>query len=46
MATSRKGGKKTTGSSRVSSTGRAKPMVPKAGVTRSHRRYGNGGQIK
>lgn len=27
-------------------TGRAKPMVPKAGVTRIHRRYGCGGKIK
>lgn len=29
------------------STGRAKPMIPKAGVTNSGRRtYGNGGKIK
>ena len=27
-------------------TGRAKPLVPKAGVTRIHRRYGCGGKIK
>lgn len=27
-------------------TGRAKPMVPKAGVTRTHRRYGCGGKLK
>jgi hypothetical protein len=28
------------------STGRAKPLVPKAGVTRTHRRYKCGGKLK
>lgn len=28
------------------STGRLKPMVPKAGVTATHRRYGCGGKVK
>ena len=27
-------------------TGRAKPMSPKAGVTKIHRRYGCGGKLK
>lgn len=27
-------------------TGRPKPMVPKAGITRTHRRYGDGGKTK
>jgi len=27
-------------------TGRAKPLVPKAGVTRTHRRYSCGGKLK
>lgn len=27
-------------------TGRAKPLAPKAGVTKSKRRYGCGGKIK
>ncbi len=27
-------------------TGRAKPTTPKAGVTKTHRRYGCGGKIK
>lgn len=26
--------------------GRLKPMVPKAGVTATHRRYGCGGKVK
>ena len=26
--------------------GRAKPMSPKAGVTKTHRRYGCGGKLK
>lgn len=28
------------------STRRAKPTTPKAGVTKTHRRYGNGGKVK
>ena len=28
------------------STGRPKPMTPKAGTTSTHRRYGCGGKIK
>lgn len=27
-------------------TGRAKPTTPKAGVAKTHRRYGCGGKIK
>ena len=27
-------------------TGRAKPLAPKAGVTKSKRRYGCGGKVK
>ena len=27
-------------------TGRAKPMSPKAGVTKTHRGYGCGGKLK
>lgn len=27
-------------------TGRPKPMIPKAGVTRTHRRYCDGGKVK
>lgn len=27
-------------------TGRAKPLTPKAGVTRTRRRYGCGGKVK
>lgn len=27
-------------------TGRAKPMTPKSGVTKTHRRYGCGGKLK
>lgn len=26
-------------------TGRAKPLIPKAGVTKTRRRYGNGGKL-
>ena len=33
-------------STSVKKTGRAKPLVPKAGVTRTHRRYGCGGKLK
>lgn len=27
-------------------TGRAKMAIPKAGITKTHRRYGEGGKIK
>lgn len=27
-------------------TGRAKPLTPKAGVTKTSRRYGKGGKLK
>ena len=27
-------------------TGRARPTTPKAGVTKTHRRYGRGGKAK
>ena len=27
-------------------TGRARPTTPKAGVTKTHRRYGCGGKVK
>lgn len=30
----------------MAKTGRAKPLVPKAGVTKSKRRYGCGGKLK
>ncbi len=43
MATSKRGNKKSSGGS----TGRAKPVTPKAGITRSgRRRYGCGGKLK
>ena len=38
----KKGNKKAAGGS----TRRAKPVVPKAGITRTHRRYGCGGKLK
>ena len=30
----------------ASKSGRAKPTSPKAGVTKTHRRYGGGGKVK
>ncbi len=42
MATKRKSNKKATGGS----TGRAKVAIPKAGITKTHRRYGCGGKLK
>ena len=42
MATRKTSNKKSYGGK----TDRAKVVVPKAGVTKSHRRYGDGGQFK
>lgn len=41
MATKKKSNKKSNGGS----TGRAKPMAPRAGVTKQARRYGKGGKL-
>lgn len=38
--------KKTNKKSAGGSMRRAKPVVPKAGITRTHRRYGCGGKMK
>ena len=35
-----------TNNNRQSNTGRGKPTVPKAGPTRTRRRYDEGGQVK
>lgn len=37
---------KKTSTKKRTSRGRTSPMVPKAGVTATHRRYGGGGKVK
>lgn len=49
MADKKSGSKPTTNNATIKSkpkTGRAKPLVPKAGITKTKRRYGCGGKLK